>query len=93
MTTPTLAERIAAVHTFPGPYTFKIVGAGSPELERNVREELDAVLPDGAYSVSRRESSGGRYLALTVDVQAPDVATVVALYERFGRIPTITHLF
>lgn len=77
-------ERLDATHEFPGPFTFKLIGANTPAF-------LDAVLEVGRSEaaggeprvVSRRESSGARHQSITLEVQVAGSAHVIRLYERF----------
>ncbi|GMV38673.1 MAG: hypothetical protein AMXMBFR64_03890 [Myxococcales bacterium] len=90
--TESFADRLAAVHAFPCRYTFKLIGARSPALERSVLEAIEAVLPGERPTVSHRPSATGKYLALTVEIEAPSVTAVLDLYERFRVIEGLTHL-
>lgn len=92
MSEPTFADRLAAVHEFPGTYTFKLIGATSSAMEDAVRAAVDAALPGVAPVIHRRASSGAKYTALTVEVEVPHVEAVLSLYERFRAIEGLTHL-
>jgi putative lipoic acid-binding regulatory protein len=89
---PTFADRLSAVHTFPCRYTFKLIGANEPRFERSIGVVLDEIAPSGDPSVSRRASSGGRYVSLTVEVEVPHPEAVIELYDHFSRIDGLSHL-
>ena len=56
-----------SLQEFPGEYTFKIFGRTSPTLVARVTAIVEATLgPVPPEAVSVRESSGARYLSITV---------------------------
>ena len=70
-------------HTFPGPYTFKVIGkVDGGFMARTVaavREEL-ALEIDPPFSV--REAKGGRHIAITLEPQVQSAGQVLAVYRR-----------
>jgi putative lipoic acid-binding regulatory protein len=77
-------------HTFPGPYTFKVIG--KPEngfLARilgGVREAL-GLEADPPFRV--REAVGGRHIAITL---VPHIETAQKVLAVYGRLQTMTGL-
>lgn len=76
-------ELLESTHTFPGPYTFKVIGLAERGFVARaiaaVREELaDPV--DPPYRV--RETASGRHVAVTVEPQVQTADQVLAVYRR-----------
>lgn len=76
-------EKLKAVHEFPGPYTFKIIGDNVPELLHAVMAAVNARLPKANPEFSTRTSSGGRHQSITLILEVPDAEAVSVLYEEF----------
>lgn len=78
-------ELLQSAHTFPGPYTFKVIGkADRGFLARTVaavREELEQPA-DPPYRV--RESVGGRHIAITLEPQVASAQKVLDVYRRLS---------
>ncbi len=87
-----LAEKLREVHTFPCCYTIKIVGVSGLLPEAAIRDAIVLVLPDAAITLTSRASSGARFTAWTLDVQVPDVESVIALYTGLQALPGLKAL-
>jgi len=87
-----LAQQISAVHTFPGRYTIKLIGASHQLGEPLIRDAVFAVLPDADFSLSCKASSADRFFAWTLDVQVADVETVIRLYTSLESLPGLKAL-
>jgi uncharacterized protein len=78
-------ELLESAHTFPGPYTFKVIGrADRGFLARTVaavREEL-AQPCDPPYRI--RESAGGRHIAITLEPRVETAQQVLDVYRRLS---------
>ena len=78
-------DLLESYHTFPGPYTFKVIGkAEGGFLARAVaavREEL-AQEVDPPFKV--RESKGGRHIAVTLEPHVASAGQVLAVYRRLS---------
>ena len=76
-------ELLESIHTFPGPYLFKVIGKSEGGFMARtvaaVREEL-ALEVDPPFSV--RESKGGRHIAVTLEPHVQSAAQVLAIYRR-----------
>jgi putative lipoic acid-binding regulatory protein len=70
-------------HTFPGPYTFKVIGRAEcgfvARTVAAVREEL-AEAVDPPYRV--RSTASGRHVAVTVEPEVQTAQQVLAIYRR-----------
>lgn len=66
---------------FPCRYPIKVMGAATAEFEATVIGILRRHVPDlGEAAVQSRPSRGGKYLALTVTIQATSRAQLDSLY-------------
>ncbi|MBU1069745.1 DUF493 domain-containing protein [Myxococcota bacterium] len=75
-----LAQRLAEVHQFPCSYTIKLIGVTNVLLEQTIRDSVAGVLPGAEFTLSCRASTKDRFSSWTLDVTAPDVESVIALY-------------
>ena len=76
-------ELLESTHTFPGPYTFKVIGkTDNGFVARTVAAVRDALgdAEDPPYRV--RESVGGRHTAVTLEPQVQTARQVLAVYRR-----------
>ncbi|MBY0587372.1 DUF493 domain-containing protein [bacterium] len=84
---PTFIELLRINHEFPGPYTFKVIGRPERALVARVllavREELNL---DADPPFTMRQSSGGKYIALTLEPYLMAAEEVVAVYSLFKDI-------
>ncbi|MEO1229985.1 MAG: DUF493 domain-containing protein [Myxococcota bacterium] len=80
-------ETLEAVHEFPGPYTFKLIGENAPTLLDGALEILKAELPDAEPEISRRESEKGKHVSVTMTVHVPSADMVHDLYVSFRGLP------
>ncbi len=80
-------EKLNAAHEFPTMFTFKLIGKNDPEFEDGARDAIRTMYPDLEPSITRRESSKGRHVAVTVVMLVPNAEAVVALYRRFNALP------
>lgn len=82
-----LLDRLNEVHSFPGPYVFKVIGSNSEEFVSNVVQVVvDALGEDVEPEVSTRESSGGKHLSVTVSVQVDVAESVLEVYAGFKEL-------
>jgi hypothetical protein len=82
-----LLDRLNEVHSFPGPYTFKVIGTNSDEFLESVVRVVNETLGDGTEpDVSTRESSGGKHLSVTVSVEVSDAESVLEVYAGFREL-------
>jgi uncharacterized protein len=76
-------ELLEAHHTFPGPYTFKVIGqVENGFVERiiaAVRDELGSDI-DPPFRV--REATGGRHVSVTLEPVMQTAAQVIQVYRR-----------
>jgi uncharacterized protein len=87
-------ELLESIHTFPGEYKIKAIGLTDDDFETRVVEAVCAHLParsDLDYSV--RTTTGGRYVAITLDITVQTAEQVRAIYAEIQAIKGLTHLF
>ena len=74
---------LESVHTFPGPYIFKVIGKADRGFVARavaaVRDELAAAV-DPPYRV--RETAGRRHVAVTLEPRVQTAQQVLAVYRR-----------
>ena len=81
------------VHTFPGPYVFKIIGDNGPELVAWSMQITIWVL--GRWTrptVTVRRSAGGRHQAVTLRVRMPDAEAVLDVYRGLRSLSGVRFL-
>jgi hypothetical protein len=70
-------------HTFPGPYTFKVIGkAEGGFMARAVAAVREELALDADPPFSTRESVGGRHIAVTLEPHIQSAGQVLAVYRR-----------
>jgi putative lipoic acid-binding regulatory protein len=76
-------DLLESTHTFPGTYTFKVIGRSDRGFVARavaaVRDELERPV-DPPYRV--RETSGGRHIAVTLEPRVNNAWEVLAVYRR-----------
>ncbi len=82
-----LLDRLNDVHSFPGPFVFKVIGTNSEQFISLVVETTAealgrAVDPD----ISTRESSGGKHLSVTMSVEVKDAESVLDVYAALREL-------
>ena len=87
-------ELLENTHTFPGPYTFKVIGRAERGFVARavaaVRDELAGEV-DPPYRV--RETPNGRHVAVTVEPQVQTAHQVLAVYRRLQVIAGLVMLW
>ena len=80
-------ELLNDVHTFPGPYVFKVIGKDdrgfAARLLSLVRDEL-AMEDDPEFSI--RRTASGRHLCVTLAPELPEAQKVIDLYQGIYRL-------
>jgi putative lipoic acid-binding regulatory protein len=79
---------------FPCVFRFKAIGKAEPDLVMavlaHVERLLGAPIAKDAWSV--RDSSGGKYASLTLDLTVTSGQQIYDVYEALRKDPRITHL-
>lgn len=79
-------ENLNAAHAFPCAYTFKVIGENTPELLNGALRVMALLVPGVEPRVSKRESSHGRHVSLTLELTVQDAETVVLVYAELRRL-------
>ncbi len=81
-------------HRFPGPYMFKAIGPGHPSFEARVRGAVEKVLGPmlDTDRVRVRPSSGGKYSAVTLEVEVASAEQVLAVYDTLRALEGLVAL-
>jgi putative lipoic acid-binding regulatory protein len=83
---PTL-DLLESVHPFPGVFQIKAIGTVAHEFEARVVEAVSSELGSSSeldYSV--RTTSGGRHVALTLEITVQTAAQVRQIYARIREL-------
>ena len=93
MSQDSFIEKLEETHSFPGPYTLKVIGTNDAsfiaQVLRVARESLD--LPDDPEH-SSRESKSGKHISVTLELTVESAHGVVRLYEEMHQIEGLTML-
>ena len=87
-------ELLEKHHSFPGTYTFKIIGFNNEGLLKDVRrvaQETAGPL-ENQMEVRSRPSKGNRYLSVTLELEVTDAELVLKLYDALRQIPGVMAL-
>jgi putative lipoic acid-binding regulatory protein len=80
-------------HQFPGPYTFKVIGAWEDQFVNAVKEAAVGVLEKASdCRLSTRPSSKGRYVSISLETQMRDSAQVLAMYAALRKVEGVVVL-
>ena len=79
-------ERLRDVHDFPGPFMFKVIGTNSDVFVAQVIQAVINVLGAVEPELKTRESSGGKHVAVTVDVSVDSAEAVLDVYAAFQSV-------
>jgi uncharacterized protein len=80
-------ELLEATHTFPGPYTFKAIGAAEDHfigrVVAAVRSELSEEIEP---PFSTRMTAAGRHVCVTIEPPVEDADAVLAIYSSLREV-------
>lgn len=80
-------DLLESVHTFPGTYQMKVIGASEGDFTGRV---LAAVLEELAAGSdldhSARETPDGRHVAITLEITVQSAEQVRTIYARVGEV-------
>jgi putative lipoic acid-binding regulatory protein len=81
------------LHSFPGPFTFKVIGENSADFVARVVQAAVMVLGPTAYpDVKTRESAHGRHQSVTFDVRVESAESVLEVYAALSALPGVRYL-
>lgn len=80
-------ELLESTHTFPGPYTFKVIGANDASFQGRVVAAVRGELPgDREPAISVRRTASGRHVSVTIEPYVEDAAGVLAIYQQLYQL-------
>lgn len=81
-------EMLKRFHDFPGEYMFKVIGTCHPGLPARAAAAVEKVVgpQEDNFRLRTRPSSGGKYLAVTLDVRVADADQVLAVYRELRKM-------
>ena len=80
----TFREKLESQHEFPGKYLFKFI------VPQGAQDQLLDLLPEG--KVSFRESSGNKYISVTLDAKIETSQEVLDVYKRAKQVEGVIAL-
>ena len=84
---------LESVHSFPGPYQFKVIGTAYDDFVARVVGAVGGHLETLDDLVHRvRETPGGRHVAVTLELHLRSAAQVQAIYDSLRQVEGITML-
>lgn len=86
-------ELLKSVHSFPGPYTFKIITQNTPAVQTAVVGEIQKALGLASPpTFSSRTSENGNHAALTVEITLQKAEDVHTVYEALHKVSGVLML-
>lgn len=83
-------ETLRETHTFPCPYQFKVIGTNSESfIAQVVQVGVNVVGSDAEPEVSTRESSEGKYVSVSMELEVEDAETILDVYERVRTVDDV----
>jgi putative lipoic acid-binding regulatory protein len=87
-------ELLESTHRFPGSYLFKVIGRSEQGfVARTVAAVRDAVAAEFDPPFSVRETSGGKHVAVTLEVPVERAEQVIAVYRRVQKLAGLVFLW
>ncbi len=86
-------ELLETTHTFPGKYTYKVIGAARNNFVGRVLQTVRTQLPeDTEPSFSTRETAAGRHVSVTIEPHLEDPEQVLAIYTALSQLDDLVLL-
>ncbi len=87
-------ELLEERHSFPCPYTFKVIGEADEGFQARIKECVQRELRTNIEPPSSvRETKGGRHQSVTVEPTCPDADSVLRLYAELRKVDGVMFLF
>lgn len=83
-----LKQKLEEQHNFPEDYLFKFIITSNSEKLGEILKIFDGL----KYTLSNRESSGGKYTSCSINCFVLDAEQVIKLYKEAGKIEGIMML-
>ena len=83
-------ETLRETHTFPCPYEFKVIGMNSSRfVARVVQVGVSRVGEAASPRIATKESSKGKYVSVSMELEMQDAETILEIYEGFEDIDEV----
>ncbi len=83
-------EVLETAHSFPAPYTIKVIGPDTSDFRTSARANCIKHLgEDALVDITERQSKTGQHLALTLKFQAPSAKTVQDIYRDLANLQNL----
>lgn len=79
-------ELLKATHTFPGAYTFKVIGENQNSFPHRVVEATLMAVPDCEPKHTIRETDSGKHMAVTLEVRVESAEKIIRIYEQLVKL-------
>ena len=91
---PPTVELLEARHSFPCPFTSKVIGATGTDLPARASACVQGSLGlDSPPPSSVKTASGGRHESVTLEPVCPDAQSVIDLYAALRKLEGVMFLF
>lgn len=86
-------DLLMATHSFPGPFTFKVIGLAENDFLAVVLGAIQLLASgDAEVPHSTRETSGGRHIAITAEPHVESPEMVLEIYAQLRELPGVVML-
>jgi putative lipoic acid-binding regulatory protein len=87
-------ELIKTMHSFPGAFTFKVIGDFREDfLADTLNQVVAAVSSERSFTHSVRNSAAGNHIAVSLSVQVETADEVHAIYQKLLGLTGLRALF
>ena len=76
-----LIEKLESAHSFPGSYTFRVIGENHPDFPPSIEEALSNYT---IQKTTQQRSNKGNHLSVRVTIMAPSPEAVLKSYEALS---------
>lgn len=84
-----LIEQLESAHSFPGPFTFKIIGPNTPAFRTEVQNRIG---PRTVESTQERLSKNDAHVAITIRITVPSAQDVLNIYQELSNITNVKYV-
>ncbi len=93
MSQESFVENLEEAHSFPGPYTLKVIGTNDASfIARVLRVARETLELSSDPDHSSRESKSGKHVSVTLELTVESARGVAILYEKLHTVEGLTML-
>lgn len=90
----TVLGRLNDVHTFPGPYLYKVIGPNTADfVTKVIQAVINVVGPNASPAVETRESAQGNHLSVSLTIEMQNAEQVLDVYDVLRGIHEVRYVF